>query len=504
MKTRLTIALVALLAGGLAFAQDRAVRSDLTPEDLARVARVTAPATDFSAPENFETMQAGKGTTKKIVNQDAFSHFLASLSFEQEETFKLGNALFRKVWVSSPSSTQASDGLGPLFNARACQACHIKDGRGHPPFDASRDSGVSMFLRLSVPPGETDTRMALDGVFAGEVGDPTYGTQLQDFAVPGLKAEGRMVIDYTDLPVTLGDGSVVTLRQPAYSVADLAYGPMAEDVMLSPRVAPPMIGLGLIEQVPAEDILALADADDLDGDGISGRANWVIDPESQSVMLGRFGWKAGMPTIRSQSAAAFAGDIGISTPLVNKPHGDCTERQTECLAMPTGEQARLGVSEAPDPVMDLVTFYSQTLGVPLRRDVGDPAVLRGKAAFYGAGCASCHNPKFVTSRDAENPALRFQLIWPYADFLLHDMGPGLADHRPEGQADGYEWRTPPLWGIGLTQTVSGHTFFLHDGRARNLVEAILWHGGEAQAARDAFANMDAATRKDVIAFLESL
>ncbi|KFC62559.1 Hypothetical protein precursor [Devosia sp. LC5] len=489
MHVRLTLALIALLATGLAFAQDKAVRADLSPEDLARVVRVTAPTVDFSVPENFETMQAGAGTTKKIANQDAFSHFLASLSFEQEEQFKLGNALFRKLWVSSPSSTQASDGLGPLFNARACQSCHLKDGRGHPPFDASRESGVSMFLRLSVPPG---------------VGEPAYGTQLQDFAVPGLKAEGRMVIDYTDLPVTLGDGSVITLRQPAYSVADLAYGPMADDVMLSPRVAPPMIGLGLIEQVPAADILALADAADLDGNGISGKPNWVIDPESQSMMLGRFGWKAGMPTIRSQSAAAFAGDIGISTPLVNKPHGDCTERQVECLAMPTGEQARLGVSEAPDPVLDLVTFYSQTLGVPLRRNVGDPAVLRGKAAFYGAGCASCHTPKFVTSRDATNPALRFQLIWPYADFLLHDMGAGLADHRPEGQADGYEWRTPPLWGIGLTQTVSGHTFFLHDGRARNLVEAILWHGGEAQAARDAFANLDAATRTDMIAFLESL
>jgi CxxC motif-containing protein (DUF1111 family) len=344
----------------------------------------------------------------------------------------------------------------------------------------------------------------MDGVIAGEVGDPIYGTQLQDFAVPGLKAEGRMVIDYADLEVTLGDGTVVTLRAPTYSVADLAYGPLADTVMLSPRLANPMIGLGLVEQIPAEDILALADADDLDGDGISGRPNWTIEPVSQSVMLGRFGWKAGMASIRSQSAAAFAGDIGIATPLVNLPFGDCTENQPECLAMPTGEQARLGVSEAPDPVLDLVTFYAQTLGVPERRNVDDPAVLRGKQAFYGAGCASCHVPKFVTSRNAENPAHRFQLIWPYADFLLHDMGAGLADHRPEGQADGFEWRTPPLWGIGLTEIVSGHTFFLHDGRARDLPEAILWHGGEAQAARDAFAAMSRTTRDDLVAFLESL
>jgi len=503
MKTHLTIALVALLVGGLAFAQDGAVRGDLTPEDLARVIAVTRPAADFSKPEASENRPAGKGTTQFAPNANSFSHFLDNLSFEQEEQFKLGNALFRKIWVSSPSSTQASDGLGPLFNARGCQSCHIKDGRGHPPF-AGEDESASMFLRLSVPPGETDERLAMDGVIAGEVGDPVYGTQLQDFAVPGLQAEGRMVIDYVEVPVTLGDGSVVSLRQPHYSVVDLGYGPLADDVMISPRVANPMIGLGLIEQIPAEDILKLADADDLDGDGISGRANWTIDPDSETLMLGRFGWKAGMPTIRSQSAAAFAGDLGISTPLDDLPHGDCTENQPECLALPTGEQVRLGATEAPEPVLDLVTFYAQTLGVPQRRDVGDAKVLAGKAAFYEAGCASCHVPKFVTSRDAENPAHRFQLIWPYSDLLLHDMGEGLADHRPEGQASGTEWRTPPLWGIGLTETVSGHSFFLHDGRARNLTEAILWHGGEAQAARDAFAGMSQATRDNLLAFLGSL
>jgi len=503
MKTRLTLALAVMLACGMAMGEDEAVRSDIGGDDLARVRAVTAPATDFSHPENFETNPAGKGTTTFSANQDSFSHFLANLSFEQEEQFKLGNALFRKIWVSSPSSTQASDGLGPLFNARGCQSCHLKDGRGHPPFPGENES-ASMFLRLSVPPGTQDERVALDGVIAGEVGDPTYGTQLQTFAVPGLPAEGRMVIDYADEPVTLDDGTVVTLRAPTYSIADLAYGPLSPEVMLSPRAASPMIGLGLVEQIPPEDILAHADPEDRDGDGISGRPNWTIAPETGTVMLGRFGWKAGMATVRSQAASAFAGDIGLSTPLVNLPYGDCTQNQPQCLSMPNGEQERLGVSEAPDPVLDLVTFYSQTLGVPQRRNVDDPAVLAGKEAFYTAGCIACHTPKYVTSKAAENPALRFQLIWPYSDFLLHDMGPGLADHRPEGQADGYEWRTAPLWGIGLTQTVSGHTLFLHDGRARNLTEAILWHGGEAQAARDAFAAMSAETRANLLAFLESL
>jgi CxxC motif-containing protein (DUF1111 family) len=265
-----------------------------------------------------------------------------------------------------------------------------------------------------------------------------------------------------------------------------------------------MIGLGLLEQVPAEDIFARADPNDADSDGISGRPSHVLDPESGALMVGRFGWKAGAATIRAQSASAFAGDIGISTPLVMSPQGDCTRGQPACFELPTGEQERLGKSEAPDPVLDLVTFYSQTVGVPQRRDVDAPGVLRGKEQFYTLGCADCHTPKFVTSRDAPNPAHRFQLIWPYTDLLLHDMGEGLADHRPEGDADGYEWRTPPLWGIGLTETVSGHTFFLHDGRARSLVEAILWHGGEAQAARDGFAGLEKSARDDLISFLESL
>ena len=503
MRPPFIATLILTLLAGFALAQEqRPVRADLSADDLARVARVTAPAADFERAENFEQLPAGKGTVTKRVNGDIFSFSAANLSFEQEEQFKLGNALFRKLWVSSPSSTQASDGLGPLFNARGCQNCHLKDGRGRPPI--GDETAISMFLRLSVPPRNADEERLIASRDALLIPDPVYGDQLQTFGVPGIPAEGRVVIDYADEPVTLGDGTVVTLRRPSYSSADLGYGPISPDVMTSPRVAPPMIGLGLVEQVPAEDILAHADPDDSDGDGISGKPNFVHDPVSGSVMLGRFGWKAGNPSIRVQSASAFAGDIGISTPLVNRPHGDCTAAQAVCLEAPTGEQARLGVSEAPDPVLDLVTFYSENVGVPQRRDVDDPGVLRGKQQFYGAGCASCHVPKFVTSRAAPNPAQKFQLIWPYSDFLLHDMGEGLADHRPEGDADGYEWRTPPLWGIGLTEAVSGHTLFLHDGRARNLTEAILWHGGEGQAARDTFANLPKSARDDLIAFLESL
>lgn len=499
----LTAPLAALLIVGIGIADDKPVRSDLSAADLARVRAVTAPTTDFGRPEKFELLPAGAATSKKLVNRDVFSLFSANLSFEEQDRFNLGNGFFTKVWVAAPSSTQASDGLGPLFNARGCQNCHLKDGRGHPPMGAD-DDGVSMFLRLSVP-AHTEAEAALMAI--GEqnvIAEPTYGTQLQNFAVTGLVAEGRMAVSYTDMPVTLADGTVVTLRAPNYSVGDLGFGPMASDVMLSPRVAPPMIGLGLVEAIAQEDILAHADPEDADHDGITGRPNWVKDLATGHIALGRFGWKDGTPTIRTQSASAFAGDIGISTPLVDQPFGDCTAAQVACLAFPTGEQTRLGAAEAPDPILDLVTFYSQNLAVPQRRDVDDPAVLRGKAAFYSLGCIGCHTPKYVTSRTAENPGQRFQLIWPYSDFLLHDMGDGLADYRPEAQADGYEWRTPPLWGIGLTHTVSGHTLFLHDGRARNLTEAILWHGGEALAARGGFAELSASTRQDLLTFLGSL
>ncbi len=485
MHKYFTALLVVTLLAGLSVADDTPVRSDLTPEDLERVRAITAPTDDFTKPEQYESLPAGAATTKKLVNRDSFSHSSANLTFEQEGDFKLGNALFRKVWVSSPSSTLASDGLGPLP-------------------ETPEENAVSMFLRLSVPPQDAEQQTLLDSRGVLLFPEPTYGEQLQVFAVPGLPAEGKMVINYADLPVTLGDGTVVTLRQPSYSISDLAYGPMSDHVMLSPRVAPPMIGLGLLEAIPEEDILALADPDDLDGDGISGKPNWVTDIADGALKLGRFGWKAGAPSIRVQSASAFSGDIGISTPLVNRPHGDCTPAEPACLAMPTGEQAVRGPTEGPDPVLDLVTFYSQNLGVPRRRDVDDPAVLRGKQQFYGLGCIACHTPKFVTSRDAEGDAQKFQLIWPYTDMLLHDMGEGLADHRPEGAADGYEWRTPPLWGIGFTKVVSGHTLFLHDGRARNLTEAILWHGGEAETSKDAFANLPTSARNDLIAFLESL
>jgi CxxC motif-containing protein (DUF1111 family) len=359
-----------------------------------------------------------------------------------------------------------------------------------------------MFLRVSIPGGREDAPEGIED-YLSTLPEPNYGGQMQDFALAGHPAEYRLEITYEEIPVALSEGETASLRRPTYTAADLGYGPLHPDAMLSPRVAPQMIGLGLLEAIPVEDLLAKADPDDTDGDGISGRANIVWSVEYDSPMMGRFGHKAGMPTVMEQSAAAFAGDIGISTPLFPAPYGDCTDAQDNCVEAPHGD-GDMRVFEVDQVGMELVAFYSRNLGVPGRRYVDDPQVLRGKEVFHTTGCAACHTPAHVTHRLEDRQEHSFQLIWPYTDLLLHDMGDGLADNRPEARATGREWRTPPLWGIGLTQRVSGHTEFLHDGRARTLLEAVLWHGGEAQSARDTVVTMPKADRDALIRFLESL
>nr|WP_245848046.1 di-heme oxidoredictase family protein [Octadecabacter ascidiaceicola] len=470
-----------------------------TEDEQARIASVTALATDFSMAQAFEGRPAGAATVRVTPDANAFSQPSENLSFDDEMNFRVGNGLFRKIWVSSPSSTLASDGLGPIFNARSCQRCHIKDGRGHAP-DGEDDTAISMFLRISVP--AENAPYAINGYHATQ-GDPTYGEQLQDFALAGIAAEYRLEISYEEIEIALSGGEVAHLRAPTYAAADLGYGPLADGAMLSPRVAPQMIGLGLLEAIPAADILALADPDDDDNDGVSGRPNIVWSQVHDRAMLGRFGLKAGSPTVLEQSAGAFAGDIGISNPLHPNGAGECTTTQTDCINAPHGDGDDR-VFEVDQEILDLVTFYSRNLAVPARRDIEDPSVLRGKEVFFDIGCVACHQPSFVTHRLEDQQAQSFQLIWPYTDMLLHDMGEGLADNRPEAVANGREWRTPPLWGIGLTQQVSGHTQFLHDGRARNLLEAILWHGGEGQAARDRVVELPVQDRAALLEFLESL
>lgn len=495
---------VALLAGLLGPAALAGVADEphlnivpRTVDEAVRVAAITAPVLDFSVPQPFEALSAGAATVAASGDQDVFSQPSGNIGFESELQFRLGNAMFQKLWVSSPSSTKASDGLGPLYNARSCQRCHIRDGRGHPP---DGDGAVSFLMRISVPGGAGG--VAIEDYLA-TVPEPIYGGQIQDFALPGHAPEARPRVEYQERAVTLSDGETASLRVPAYHLEDLAYGPVDADAMLSPRVAPQMIGLGLLETIPAADILSLADPQDADGDGVSGRANVVWSQEFGQPMLGRFGHKAGQPSVNEQVAAAFAGDIGISTPIFPAAYGDCTQAQQACRDAPHGDKD-VRVDEVDQAGLDLTTYYSRNLAVPARRGVDDPQVLRGKRVFNQTGCAACHQPAFVTHRLEDRPEQSFQLIWPYSDLLLHDMGEGLADHRPEARATGREWRTAPLWGIGLTAQVSGHSLFLHDGRARSLLEAVLWHGGEAQAARDAVIAMPKPDRDALIRFLESL
>lgn len=450
----------------------------------------------FTHAEPGEALSGGSATVKKS-DQNAFSLPSANLSPVRRLDFSVGNSFFRSPWVIAPSTTTARDGLGPLFNTNACQNCHIKDGRGHPP-EAGDTNAVSMLVRLSIPD---------DPAFAdliqrnGVLPEPNYGGQLQDMANPGVTPEGKVRVEYDALTVKFRDGTAVELRQPTLRITQLGYGPMHPETHVSARIAPPMIGLGLLEAIADEAVLANADPDDRNGDGISGRANWVWDDAQQKVVMGRFGWKAGQPNLNQQNVHAFSGDMGLTTSL--RRFDDCTPAQTDCLAAPNGNGPD-GEPEVSDNILRLVEFYTRNLGVPARRNVDDPQVLTGKNLFFQAGCQQCHVPSFKTRADAAEPELANQEIRPYTDLLLHDMGDGLADNRTEFQATGREWRTPPLWGLGLTAAVNGHTQMLHDGRARNALEAILWHGGEAQAAQRQVLALNAEQREALLAFLNSL
>lgn len=453
-------------------------------------------APKFTRAEPGEARSGGSATVRKT-DQNSFSMPSANLPPSRRVDFSVGNSFFRSPWVIAPSTTTARDGLGPLFNTNACQGCHIKDGRGHPPTPDDVNA-VSMLVRLSIPDAPAYAKVIEQ---LGVVPEPVYGGQFQDMSVPGVAPEGKVRVDYTPVPVRFKDGTEVELRKPSLNITQLGYGPMHPDTRFSARVAPPMIGLGLLEAIPEEAILANAEAQAKANNGINGRPNRVWDDALQKTVLGRFGWKAGQPNLNQQNVHAFSGDMGLTTSL--RPLDDCTDAQTACKQAPSGNGPD-GEPEVSDNILRLVLFYSRNLAVPARRDVNAPEVLAGKTLFYQAGCQSCHTPKYTTAANAAEPELANQVIRPYSDLLLHDMGDGLADNRSEFQASGRQWRTPPLWGIGLTQAVSGHTQFLHDGRARNLLEAVLWHGGEATAAQQQVLSFNAEQRAALLAFLNSL
>jgi CxxC motif-containing protein (DUF1111 family) len=429
----------------------------------------------------------GAGTRPLGAGTNAFSLPMPNMPRKHQRPFSFGNRLFNTNWVIAPASVKSIDGLGPMFNRVSCSGCHTLDGRGAPPANG-KGPFDTMLIRLSVP-GQSS--------HGGPNPHPAYGDQLSERAIPGVTPEGLAHISYEEVPGRYGDGEAYSLRKPRYTITDLAYGSLGDDILMSPRVAQHMIGLGLLEAVPETTLQALADPDDADGDGISGRINRVWDQDLQGPAVGRFGWKANQPSLRQQSAGAALGDIGLTTSL--NPVENCSAVQASCSAAKTG-----GELDLSEEFLDKLVLYTRTLSVPAQRNPGDAQVIAGQQLFRDFGCAACHMPSLQTGTGAALPELDNQTFHPFTDLLLHDMGEDLADGRPDFEATGREWRTPPLWGLGLVPLINGHDNLLHDGRARGFSEAILWHGGEGETAREKFRNASKDERKALITFLKSL
>ncbi|MFO0678428.1 MAG: di-heme oxidoredictase family protein [Polyangiaceae bacterium] len=482
----LSFVLSLVLAGGGAALVPVAGCSSAGPGDTAGTDAGTADA----PVDEVGVEKSGGETTVFDETSNAFTFAARNLSDAHRDAFALGDHFFNRNWVTAPASIEGNDGLGPTFNATSCSACHFRDGRGAPPRSETEDF-LALLVRLSIP-GEN--------AHGGPVDEPNYGGQFNPSAILGVPAEGKVRVGYDEVPGTFGDGEAYALRKPVYTFSDLAFGPFAAGTMTSPRVAPAMIGLGLLQAIDEATIVGMADPDDTNGDGISGRENRVWSDVRGRVELGRFGWKANQPDIRQQTAGASLGDMGITTSLYL--HENCPSVQTACRAAPSGGTAT--EPELSDQKLDAMTSYGLTVAVPARRRWTEPTVRDGEKVFAKLGCASCHVTKLVTGSLEGFPELSNQTIRPYTDMLLHDMGDGLADGRPDFRATGNEWRTTPLWGMGLQRVVAKHTFLLHDGRARDAKEAILWHGGEAEVSKEAFRNAPKAERDALLGFLDSL
>ena len=444
------------------------------------------PGTAGSA--DTDALSAGASTVFDET-RDAYSLASPAMPAGDRSAFVLGRTMFRQSWVIAPANDSAA-GLGPLYNRISCIACHARNGKGHAP-DDENGSMRAMLLRLSIPGADRH---------GGPNPHPAYGDQLNEHGVPGVPGEGIGYLLYEERMETFADGTPLRLRKPSVRFKELAYGALGEDIMVSPRIGPAVYGLGLLEAVPDETLLALQQQ--AKPDGIRGRVNIVWDSINKKEAIGRFGMKANVATLTEQVANAFNGDLGITTPAT--PQENCTAVQTDCKKAPSGRASELEHTELSQQDLSATVFYHRTLAVPARRDMDDQQVLRGAQLFRQAHCASCHIPELRTGKEAPLPFLSDQLIRPYTDLLLHDMGEELADGRPDYRATGREWRTPPLWGIGLAKKVSPDAGYLHDGRARTLLEAVMWHGGEASVSREAVRKMSSDDRAALIRYLESI
>ncbi len=462
--------------------------------------KVSVPDIDDS--EN----KPGGETTVSIKPSPSLMLPASNLASNKLPDFHAGKALAHQPWVIAPSSTDARDGLGPLYNTRTCLVCHSNGGRGHMPEDNTQLLFTN-FLRLSIP--------GFDPIH-GVIPEPMYGDQLQSQSIAlshqlghfqnnksankEVPPEAYVYINWIEETYTYSDGEVVKLRKPEIDIRNPGYGKMHPQTLMGIRNAPPIHGVGLLEMIKQSDIDKNTDPDDSNQDGISGRVNISWDFEKKQPRPGRFGLKANKTSVRFQVASALQGDMGISNPVF--PTQPCTEKQTLCNESIHGNNSD-GV-EINEKLLSLMVNFNMSIGVPERRKPDHPMVLKGRELFYKTQCHACHTPNYITANNVEYPHLSGQSIWPYTDLLIHDMGEGLADGRSDYLATGSEWRTPPLWSVGLSQAVNGSKNFLHDGRARNLEEAVLWHGGEAEHSKNNFTQLDKDQRNALLAFVRSL
>lgn len=442
---------------------------------------LAACAAVSTAAENALPVSSGQPVP---LDREALSQPLPGLEADDLRRFQDGRALFHQSWIVAPAGDSRLDGLGPLYNRLACISCHAKNGRGGAPEGPSQRM-QSMLMRLSVP--------GL-GPHGGPRPHPVYGDQLNEEGIAGVPGEGRAQVHWQTRRVTLAGGQQVQLRQPRWTLSELAYGPLV-GVQTSARVSPAVAGLGLLEAVP--EAVLLARQAERKPDGVKGRVNRVWDIARQQVTVGRFGLKANAPDLRQQIAGAFQGDMGLTTSLL--PADNCQPAQTACRAAPSG-----GQPEVDDEQLGQVEFYLAHLAPPPRREPEHPEVRRGEWLFSRAGCAVCHLPALPSGPHPRFARVNAPLAAAYTDLLLHDMGPRLADGRPDHLATGREWRTAPLWGLGLLPGLNEQVGWLHDGRARSPEEAILWHGGEARVARQRYLRLPAADRAALLRFLRSL
>lgn len=420
--------------------------------------------------------QPGGATTVADASITGLGRAVGNLEPARWPQMMAGKRIFQRQW-SGDATARPGAGLGPFYNAVSCAECHFKDGRGGRP--SERDPDVRLLARLAVAKSP----------------DPVYGSQLSERAVAGLPSEGSLTVTYDSQSGVMSDGTIYDLRRPVYRLRGLSWGAPDGNMVLSARMPSALTGMGLLEAIAAQDILTGADPDDRDGDGISGRASWVPDVGRGTRALGRFGWKAAQPSVEQQIATALREDMGLTSWL--RPQTACTPSQRGCTTRDHTDE--VSVQELED-----LTRYVQLLAVPARRPLPDAALARGRRLFIATGCAACHTPRQVTAPQAAFPELTNQVIYPYTDLLLHDMGPGLADELAEHDARGPEWRTPPLWGLGLLSIIHGRLRLLHDGRARSVEEAVLWHDGEARTARRGYTALGRADRLALVRFVESL